>query len=265
MFKADYRRVGVFRLDSREHSHGDVYEMIHTLSDGGTVLIGDRVYPMVNGGLYIFDAMNVHATNPDDRNSYTRSKISVDRRWMETLLSLMGLESALSESGGVFIRLNAGDCAAVDGAFRACRDAAGSRAEMAVFTEAAARILGYLMRKQPEESRENQPLQRILDSIRAHLFEPLTVAQIAAESFVSPCYVCHIFREKTGMTVMQYIKARRLAAAEEQLLRSDASITEIALACGFEDASYFARVFRSTHGVTPREYRKRCRREGPEK
>lgn len=48
----------------------------------------------------------------------------------------------------------------------------------------------------------------------------------------------------------------RLNIAKQLLLESDFSITEIAYRCGFSDASYFSKVFRSSVGVSPLEYRK---------
>ena len=66
-----------------------------------------------------------------------------------------------------------------------------------------------------------------------------------------------IFREETGMSFVQYVNDYRLASAGEQLLSSSGTVTDIAFENGFENISYFIRLFQRKFGCPPSEYRKR--------
>ena len=57
------------------------------------------------------------------------------------------------------------------------------------------------------------------------------------------------------ITLSQYIIAYRLKCAKRMLELSNKSAAEIAEECGFTDASYFAKTFKSAFGMTPKEYR----------
>lgn len=63
------------------------------------------------------------------------------------------------------------------------------------------------------------------------------------------------FRKAYGVTVLQYLNAKRMSLAEEMLCRTDMTLSEIAERCGFSDAEYFSRVFRQSHGIGPLKFR----------
>lgn len=73
---------------------------------------------------------------------------------------------------------------------------------------------------------------------------------------ISKYYLHRLFTEMTGSTPVVYITRVRLSKAKERLRTSGASILEIAMACGFDSASYFSNTFKKHFGVSPTEYRK---------
>ena len=64
-----------------------------------------------------------------------------------------------------------------------------------------------------------------------------------------------------GTTPNQYLRDQRARRAAELLCGTGLRVTEIAMQCGFQDASYFARAFRQVYGCGPTEYRRKARRE----
>ncbi len=98
-------------------------------------------------------------------------------------------------------------------------------------------------------------LQNMLGKIQREYAESLTLADIAEAGPVSKSSCLNIFRDYLSSTPMAHLNAYRLKLASEQLLFTDATITEIAFAVGFQSASYFTRLFRQAYGMTPREYR----------
>lgn len=93
--------------------------------------------------------------------------------------------------------------------------------------------------------------------IHAHYSDPLTLESLAADFFVSSCYLSHQFKSVTGFTLTDYIQMTRVRNVQSMLLRGDVPITEAALSCGFQSFSQFNRVFRKHIGITPTQYRKR--------
>ena len=85
--------------------------------------------------------------------------------------------------------------------------------------------------------------------------EPLTVDQIADALFLNKNHIVHVFKEETGYSLMGYVIALRINRAKLFLSKSDRSITEIAVGCGYDDFAYFSRQFKKATGLTPTAYR----------
>ncbi|MBO5879574.1 MAG: helix-turn-helix domain-containing protein [Clostridia bacterium] len=95
-----------------------------------------------------------------------------------------------------------------------------------------------------------------LDSyIRENYKDEISNTEIGAIFGYHPFYVSRMLKEKKGITLRQYIISYRFKAARKMLMLTDKSIAEIAEENGFTDASYFAKSFKATFGITPKEYR----------
>ncbi len=95
-----------------------------------------------------------------------------------------------------------------------------------------------------------------LDSyIRENSHDEISNTEIGAIFGYHPFYVSRMLKDKKGTTLRQYIISYRFKAAKRMLELTDKSIGEIAEECGFTDASYFAKSFKATFGITPKEYR----------
>ena len=81
------------------------------------------------------------------------------------------------------------------------------------------------------------------------------LASVAARFSYSEKYAGRVFKRETGMSFARYVNEKRLEEAEKQLRESDKSILEIALDCGFENVTYFNRLFKRKHGIPPGKYR----------
>ena len=88
---------------------------------------------------------------------------------------------------------------------------------------------------------------------------PFSLSDLAHEHHMSVSYLSHLFKETTGMSVMDYLFACRLLAAKRYLATSDMPIGEIVAACGFCDDSNFSRSFKQKTGMTPSEFRRTYR------
>lgn len=91
--------------------------------------------------------------------------------------------------------------------------------------------------------------------IRENVSDEISNTEIGAIFGYHPFYVSRMLKDRKGMTLRQYIISYRLKQAKRLLELTDKSAAEIAEECGFTDASYFAKTFKSAFGTTPKEYR----------
>ncbi|MBO7710951.1 MAG: AraC family transcriptional regulator [Lachnospiraceae bacterium] len=106
-----------------------------------------------------------------------------------------------------------------------------------------------------DRSRHAKTIYRIKWYIGKHYQEKLTLDELAGQVNLSRNYLCQIFKRETGESVFNYIN--RIRVEKSRLLLSDGSleIVDIGNLCGFEDQSYFTKVFKSYVGMTPKKYR----------
>ena len=101
----------------------------------------------------------------------------------------------------------------------------------------------------------------VLAYVEAHYDEPIRAGDLARAAGCSRSRLFQVFKQSTGMTPTDYVQRLRVNKLSEAMLKSNASITELALAAGFSSSQYFCKVFRKYAGATPSEYRRRYRNE----
>jgi AraC-like DNA-binding protein len=94
----------------------------------------------------------------------------------------------------------------------------------------------------------------VLEYVREHLSEPLTVADMAERVSLSPSAFAHLFRDVTGRSPYQFLKEMRLDRARELLVDGNFTVARISKEVGYTSVSHFISEFRGRFGVTPRAY-----------
>lgn len=120
-------------------------------------------------------------------------------------------------------------------------------------------MLKLILLKVAETADDNALPARMVDSldeyIRTNCQDEISNTEIGAIFGYHPFYVSRVLKETKGQTLRQYIISYRLKAAKRLLEFTQKGINEIAEECGFKDASYFTKTFRSAFGMTPKDYR----------
>ena len=93
--------------------------------------------------------------------------------------------------------------------------------------------------QEADQKKENLLVQSVISYIDEHAAEDSSIEQIAGALNISYYYMCHIFREKYGMSVNTYRNQKRLEMAIRRLLATTDRITDIAADCGFNSVGYF--------------------------
>lgn len=102
---------------------------------------------------------------------------------------------------------------------------------------------------------ENYHIKRCKDYIMTHLHGKLSLSQIADALSLNASYLSDLFRRCEGIPVTKYIQERKIRLAQNLLMYSDYSYSEIAFYLGYSSQSHLGRQFKSVTGMTPRRYR----------
>ncbi len=107
-------------------------------------------------------------------------------------------------------------------------------------------------------------LNTVLQYIDEHLDGEIRLAQLASIAHVSPAYFSTLFKRFNGLSPVEYIVHKRVQRAIEMIRSSNASLTSIAMSCGFNNSTNFYKAFRKVTGRTPVSYRQAedSKREG---
>ena len=102
-------------------------------------------------------------------------------------------------------------------------------------------------------------IQQIKDYLDGNFQKKIPLNMIADEFFISKYHMSREFKKAYGITIANYIIAKRITHAKELLRFTNMQIEEIGRQCGIEDNSYFNKVFRKFEGMTSSDYRKKWR------
>lgn len=100
-----------------------------------------------------------------------------------------------------------------------------------------------------------QTLRKVAELMEANFEEPLTAVELAQLAGLSLRQVQRMFHETLGTTPTKYYLRLRLQRARSLLVQSDMSITQIAVACGFQSACHFSKSYRAMYSRSPRSER----------
>lgn len=114
----------------------------------------------------------------------------------------------------------------------------------------------------PREEENLNKLKNVITYIQQHYNQSLTLQELADLTYLSPTYFCHYFHKETGKSPIGFLNEYRIQQAAQLLTESDLSVSQIAVAVGFDNFSYFIRKFREYKRVSPKEYRKQLRGNG---
>lgn len=105
----------------------------------------------------------------------------------------------------------------------------------------------------PEKNHEI--IKKAIQYISQHFSEDLTLEQVAGHVHLNAAYFSSMFKQSTGSSFKEYLNMVRIEESKRLLANTDYTIIDIAIAAGFEDQSYFSKVFKKYTGLTPRQYR----------
>lgn len=108
----------------------------------------------------------------------------------------------------------------------------------------------------------DERIRKTMFEIRSRICHPITLDQLAEVANLSKDHYIRLFKREVGCTPQQYINRKKIEQAQLLLFTEDYPVKNVAYMLGFEDHSYFNRLFRQRTGFTPKQYREMMRGKG---
>ena len=257
-----YKQVG--RDDHYKIWHRPEKNMFILIQFGsGSIVTRDKIYPMGKGLLCFIGSNKYHYTYPDIPTQYMRSKLFVCSEDLKKISHLLSpyrkLYHILDEDQIAMGLLSEHDLRLAEDIFEKLHQTNTDTDDFQAKVYAAILNLTVLISQNMEEDfpYHFDNIQTAVEYINRHITEDIRIDQICAACYLSKYHFCRLFKEKIGLTVMQYILKTRVTMAKELLCKTDLSVTEISESCGFSSISYFSRAFKNETGISPLQYQKR--------
>ena len=257
-FECFYRARGADKYSNIKHNAKNRFEIMQIFCNKGNVLAGSKMYPMITGALYLIDCSKPQCTLPSSPGEYIRNKIILDTDVFSSFLKYAFIYDEIAEAmedGGMCIVLDENSVKKADACFY---NAFKNKADATVIMLELLKII--LLARENDSAvmpHDTGIIGRTIEYIDKNLSENTGSAQIAKYLHISKYHLCHVFKEKTGMTISEYTLEKRLAESKKLLAETDKSISEISMDMGFSSFSYFCSIFKARNNMTPGEFRKR--------
>lgn len=240
------------------HMH-NYYEFLYFKSGDASYLVEDSIYPVENGDIFITRPGEFHAPVFHSDKSYERDFMQLSKDFIKEFPELFTkLDSRLPGHNN---RIPA-KIAKRYGLYEYF-DNIKSHIVMPV-PESKAMIKSYFIQflvklnnidpKALQEAPEvKNQIDDIIDFLTNNISSDITLDFLSEKFFINKYYMCHSFKEKTGLTIKEFMNTRKITKAKH-LLYDGADIMSICFECGFNDYSTFYKTFKKLTGKSPRAF-----------
>ena len=98
---------------------------------------------------------------------------------------------------------------------------------------------------------------KAMDYIYDNIQSKIRISDIANKIDINPNYLCELFKKETGISVNNFVKKKKIQAAEKLLIYENFSVAELADIFGFASSSHFIETFKAETGLTPKAYKEK--------
>ncbi|WP_046174554.1 AraC family transcriptional regulator [Domibacillus indicus] len=268
------RSMGRGKHSFELHTHAQ-YEIYCFHSGDCKYLIHNTIYDLQPGDIIIMDGLTAHRANPSLFTPYERSIVHFSPQWIEPVLESLGMSEWLApfkEMNNSLLRGGEGpEREAIYGGIKQIvhltadhRTSNESEVEAELKLLAASILLHVFKLSKTANGKLVMPksekdlhVEKTAAYIQTHFKQKVTLDDISAALSISKFYLSRVFKEVTGITVMEYVMDCRLNQVKYELeMNPEKVLTNVAVEAGFESPAHFSRFFKKKVGMTPSEYRR---------
>ena len=268
LFRLDHKKQDEVFTMQHTHCH-DHYELYYLFSGERYYLLEDRIYRILQGDLVFIPPNMVHQTAEGGTGTHERvvvyftepflSDVCPDQQQRRDLLGCFSHEVKAMRVAGPR------QACVEDLLRRMLREERSDRPYSLLYQKALLmQLLIFTVRNRHDQKeqyfRPESPLHRRVHKIVGYIHRnchlSLSLETIAREFYISPYYLSRVFKQVTGLRLVEYINSVRVREAQELLRNSDLTVSQIAETVGYGSQTHFGRSFKRVTGMTAVQYRK---------
>ncbi|MDP4551119.1 AraC family transcriptional regulator [Alkalihalobacillus macyae] len=250
------------------HSHMG-YEIYFFHEGRANYFIGNKVYQILPGDMLMLKGEILHGVNPGE-GVYKRSFLNflpelmegaVGESFYERVNELFEKEEGTLIRWGLEDRHSIGQLISNISEEKRKENIGYQSMIISYLSQLLVRI--YRKSKEVEERldystwrQKDSHVERTLTYINENYMNEVMLDQIANELHINKYYMCHCFKEVTGISVNKYLSKRRIEEAKKLLLSMELSVQAISLKVGLNGTGQLSRLFKQYVGVSPLAFRK---------
>ena len=246
----------IFKTTPLIHWH-DFYE-VTLVEDGNSIhCINEKFVPLGRGNLTFIRPADRHCYMSYRSDNFTMINVRFSCEDYERLKEFMNGQTALLEETELPVTTRVAEpvLKLLSSRLRAINELPTSKKRGAMVKTVLCDIMFELLNA--DEGADPMPewFSKILELIAQNFKDETDISEIAKSCGVSREHMCRSFRKYLNVTPSQYINSLRLQEAARLLSKTEKPIIEISNEVGFNNPSYFYRLFGEYFNVSPREYR----------
>lgn len=246
--------------DLNIHIH-DTCEVLFCIEGGGKFLINDTVYTVEDGDVFVINQFEAHKITSNPEKRFRRYIMQVHPEFLysnstdKTNLS----QCFYTRGNNISNKITLSDAEMkkitnhIDNMRNKSEYGDDVLKNMAAIDILVSLNSAFSSGACEEKASGSGTIKTAIDYINKNFNNPISLEDIAKNSYVSVNQLCRLFNKYCGTTVAKYITSRRITEAKK-LLATGKNVADTAILCGFEDYANFIRVFKKHVGTTPGKY-----------
>jgi len=250
------------------HYHEEVYEIFYLIDGERYYFLKDRTYHIKKGDLVLIDRNEIHKSSHVKSHRHKRVLVQFKPDFINEIINTddsIDLFSCFTGEQKI-LRLDLKEQEIIEDLFsKMYHEQTNKQKGFELFNKIKlTEMLLYINRitmaktfyKFDHPNSLHEKTSEIVKYLNDNYAEDINLRKVSEYFYISPNYLCKIFKESTGFTLIEYLNQVRIKQAKSLLKNSSLSISQIYEACGFETMTHFERIFKSITGYSPLKYRK---------
>ena len=249
--------------DTNVHVH-ECCEVFFNIDGGKSFLIGDRVYEVNKGDLFIINQFEAHKITCLEETSFKRFVLEIHPAFIYSFSTettdLSHCFYTRGENISNKVSLNSYEQEKIISLFENLNtdndfgdDVIKNTAVLSMLVFINKLFIDRCESGKFRSTMDDRLVKKAISYINSNFSENINLETIAGELYISVNQLCRIFKKNLGTTVTKYIAGKRISEAKK-LLKSGYSVSDTAMLCGYHDYANFIRSFKKSVGVSPGKY-----------
>jgi len=265
------KKVSYSGAEQHEHIH-DFVELVYIMEGSSIQRIDGMEFKASKGDMLFINYNQVHSYEVENDLTYvdillTPSFMSEELLNVENIFEIFSIslfkEFVYTESDNIqLVHFNGVDAIEIETIINdMMAEFSGKKTGYISILSGYMRVLfSKLLRRLKGNDSENVKYMTnitpdVMEYIDNHCYEKISLSQIAQKCFYTPSYFSHAFKKYCGKSLSEYVKKKRITYAMELLDTTDYTVSQISEMVGYNDKTFFYKVFKEAVGKSPKEYR----------